>query len=72
LTNQILADPQVSQGWEIDMELRTGVRVTDGERRGTVLEVRSDGVVRVAWDAGDTGHKPIETLRRIGKDAGAR
>jgi hypothetical protein len=52
------------------MGLGVGSRIRDGKRRGTVLEVKSTGIARVAWDEGGISHPPVSELCPVGKDAG--
>jgi len=51
------------------MEWKTGMRVEYGGRRGTVLEVRADGALRVAWDDGTTSHRPTNEVHVVGARA---
>ncbi len=60
---------QASSKRGVSMEWKTGMRVEYGGRRGTVLEVRADGALRVAWDDGTTSHRPTNEVHVVGARA---
>ncbi len=49
------------------MGVRTGMRVEHEGRRGTVLEIKADGAVRIAWDDGTISHRPADDVHMVGQ-----